>query len=746
MIAVVLSYGQKSPAFPGATITATEIMQADGDIQHPTPRQECRLLIRDSRKRLWTLGIENGGDERLNTTFQAVVLGRFEGVHWSEVSRLVRNGPVYAPTATADDKGGIYLAWSEWNVPNHIWIIRAIYFDGEKFTPPDGTPRWPVGPFNGNTMRPAMAMESSGRPFIAYELGRDHHFELHASTFDGSRWIDETIAAKDNNFRPSIAVDKSGRTWIAWDRFTGNDYDVVLRSRMPGGPWSDEILFFASKQDEQRPTLRVAPDGTLWVHTARRMAGIRDGKRVEMMGAPPASDEMFFDGGGRAWFFTGIGAFNPGAAGHPGVQRELQMTVLGGASPYHVTFEMPLGYRAPMLDDDGKLWNSTDDTIYRLNVGLPKPETGTPQVRDAGPLAGSKPPEPNPPHVPHQSITIGGESYTLFFGEQHTHLGEHPTDRTIEIWPDRFYLKAMRSGVLDFGAASEHDWQWMTASKYRYEQAYAATFDQPGTFLAFTGYEWSGDNYRRRRYGDRTVVFPTPYGPIFRITDPESDTPEKLHAKLKSIGAIDWAHHVGAPFATMDWTTHDAEVEPVMETVSQHGVYETYDRSNAVPVWLTKPPVGKTSIQDGLGAGHRFGLVGSSDSHSGLSGYSQGMFGIYAKSLTREAIMAAFRARHTFAIRGGEPMLVEFRLNDAFMGAEISHAPGSLRAAVHVAAQSPIIKVEIVRDGRYIYTRPGDQQKELRFDFADTDRGQYYYVRVWLEGDKYAWTSPVFVD
>ena len=750
-IAVVFCYGQKkgnrnAAAATGAeTITAPQIMQSDGDLQHPTPPQECRFLIRDSRQRLWTLGIENEGDDRLNATRQAVVLGRFEGVHWSQVNRLVTDWYVYAPTAVADDKGGLYIAWSEWNEPNQVWIIRALYFDGKNITPSPGTPRWPVGPFNGNTMRPAMAMESNGRPVVAYEFSRGHQFELHASTFDGSRWIDETVASKDNNFRPSMAIDKSGRTWIAWDRCTGDDYDVILRSRMPGGKWSDEIPFFAGKQDEQRPTLRGAPDGTVWVHTARRLAGIRDGKRVEMADAPAASDEMFFDNGGRAWFFNGVGAFNPGAAGHTAVARQLQMTVLGGANPYHVVYEMPLGYRAPLLDQNAQLWNATDDTIYRLNVGLPKPETGSPQVREAGPLSESKPAAPDPPHVPHQSITIGGESYTLFFGEQHTHLGEHPTDRTMEIWPDRFYLKAMRSGVLDFGAASDHDWQWMTASKYRYEQAYAAVFDQPGRFLAFTGYEWSGDNYRRRRFGDRTIVFPMVYGTIFRITDPESETPEKLHAKLKSIGAIDWAHHVGAPFATMDWTTHDPEVEPVMETVSQHGVYETYDRSNAVPVWLTKPPVGKTSIQDGLGAGHRFGLVGSSDSHSGLSGYSQGMFGIYARSLTRDSIMEAFRARRTFAVRGGEPMLVEFHLNDTFMGGEVLRVQGSLRAAVHVAAQSPILKIEIVRDGRYIYSRPGAQQKELRFDFTDSEHGKYYYVRVWLEGDKYAWTSPVFV-
>ena len=59
---------------------------------------------------------------------------------------------------------------------------------------------------------------------------------------------------------------------------------------------------------------------------------------------------------------------------------------------------------------------------------------------------------------------------------------------------------------------------------------------------------------------------------------------------------------------------------------------------------------------------------------------------------------------------------------------------------------SPIDKIEIVRDGRYIYTRPGEKGVDVRFDFTDSERGKYYYVRVWVTGDKYAWTSPVFVD
>ena len=259
-----------------------------------------------------------------------------------------------------------------------------------------------------------------------------------------------------------------------------------------------------------------------------------------------------------------------------------------------------------------------------------------------------------------------------------------------------------------------------------------------GSFLALSGYEWSGDHYRRRRFGDRTIIFPHPYSQVFRITDPESNTPQKLHAKLASIGAIDWAHHVGAPFAVMDWTTHDRTIEPVMEMVSGHGVYETYDRSAAVPVWLKKPPVGKTSIQDGLAMGKRFGLVGSSDSHSGISGYSQGMLAIYAESLTHDAIMDSLRHRRTFAVRGGEPLVVDFRINGHFMGQEIK-VDTPPRIQVGVKSPSAIEKIEVVRDGRYVYT-----SKLAKFDYQDTEIGTYYYIRIWLADDKYAWTSPIW--
>jgi len=507
---------------------------------------------------------------------------------------------------------------------------------------------------------------------------------------------------------------------------------VLVRSRKSGA-WSAEIPFFAGAEDEQRPSLRVASDNTVWVLAGKRLAGIHGGTRVEL--EKPAGgdfDEFLFDAAGRLWLFA------------EDKKQLTRIALLDGKTTSTQFLETPLGYRAPLFDRAGNLWDGGLTAIHRSRIGLTSSGPARLAVKASSRLDETKQAEAAPAHAPHETIQIEGVTYTLYFGEMHTHLTEHPTDRHIELWPDRFYLKAARSGVLDLASYSDHDWKAMTSSKYMAEQGYTSVLSRENEFLAFSGYEWSGDNQTRLRYGDRTIVFPRDYSPVFRITDPESDTPQKLHAKLQSIGAIDWAHHVGAPFAVMDWTTHDKVIEPIIETVSGHGVYETYDRPNAVPVWLKKPPVGKTSIQDGLGMGKRFGLVGSSDSHNGLSGYANGMLGIYAKSLTREAILDAFRNRRTFAIRGGEPLYLDFRINDSFMGREIK-SDGPPRLSVHVRAHSPIQKVEVVRDGKYVFTKDGSGP-ECQFEYKDTAKGNYYYVRVWLEGDKYAWSTPAWVD
>ena len=102
--------------------------------------------------------------------------------------------------------------------------------------------------------------------------------------------------------------------------------------------------------------------------------------------------------------------------------------------------------------------------IFRLHQDLPPAGAGSIETRSAGPAGEAVATAPPPPRT-HETLEIDGKKYNLYFGEMHTHLGEFPGDRTIELWPDRFYLKAEQSGILDFASISDHDWRWQTGRK-----------------------------------------------------------------------------------------------------------------------------------------------------------------------------------------------------------------------------------------------------------------------------------------
>ena len=614
-------------------------------------------------------------------------------------------------------------------------------------------------------MRPSIAVQSDGSPVVAWESARRGAVRIAVAAMRNGAWQERIVTPDEGfNFRPNVSTDGSGAVWLAYDQWVDGDYDVYVRT-LRGGRWSEEVAFFASEEDEQRPVVRFAADGTAWIHASKRVAGIRDGKRVELPEAAgefvdgmATLDEFQIDTSGRFWFLRQAASYTPGNPGYrAGRSPSSEGAWFDGTSLQPFTLEVAIGYRAPVFEKGG-FWHATDMMVYR-NVVEPVPASVSGELANVA-LGETKPTRPRETRASDRQLEVDGETYTLYFGELHTHLSEHPGDRTIEMWTDRYYMNAMEDGVLNLGATSDHDWPSMTNSKYRVEQSYANVLSAPGRFEGFASYEWSGNAATRRRYGDRTVVFTQRFSPIFRITDPASDTLEELHRNLAGVNAIDWVHHVGAPWGAMDWSKYDPIAEPVVEVTSMHGIYETYDRARAVPDWMRRPPVGKTSIQDGLGYGKRFGLVGSSDRHDGISGYNTGMFGVFAKELTRESVVDALRERRSYAVRGGERVLLDFRVNGTFQGGEAAMGDGPPELAVKVRAESPVEKVEVVSNGEYIYThKPAAESAEAEFTYLDSGGpapGTYYYVRVWLKGrsvsdylrqevGKYAWSSPVWL-
>ena len=737
--------------------------QQNGNWHHITTRQECRSVVLGSEGTAFTVGVESNGSNLFNATRQYIALNAWKGDHFVALGKVSeRDGYVYTPAMAADAQGGVWIAWSQFNEIERDWDVYARHFHGSRFGKVTR-----VSLNGGPDTRPSILVRPDGAPMVAWEAGTKGSIQIMSAVLRDGAWQEEAVTnTAAFNFRPFLATDRGGTIWLAWDRWVNGDYDVYLR-RQSRDNWSDETAILASDTDEQRPVIRIAPNNTVWIHAGKRVAGVKDGKRYELPEAAESFvagletlEEFQIDGHGHMWFFSETKT--DGTSGN--VAPSLGETAAGwfdGRSVTPFTYGSGIGYRAPVCDSEGAFWHATQWTMLRAwDDAMATNRAAAIVGREiAGPLGETKAAKPVPSHVPHFQLELDGEKYTLYWGEQHTHLRERPTDRILEFWIDRYYLNAWHRGVLDFAAASDHDWQSMTSSKYRFEQSYANTIGKLGEFEGFSGYEWSGDRFARRRYGDRTIVYTRDYSPVFRITDPASDTPAELHGKLAAFDALDWVHHVGAPWAVMDWSLHDPVAEPVMEITSNHGIYETYDRDRAVPDWLRRDPVGDSSIQTGLGQGKKFGFVGSSDRHGGISGYATGMLGVYAKDLTRGSILEALRARRTLAVRGGEPTLVDFRLNGVFQGGEVAAQDGGQNLNVRVEAQSPIDYIEIIRDGQYIYThRPEGDVKKTDFTYRDTapvKAGTYYYVRAWMKGQttlldgrksgKYAWSSPAWL-
>ena len=106
------------------------------------------------------------------------------------------------------------------------------------------------------------------------------------------------------------------------------------------------------------------------------------------------------------------------------------------------------------------------------------------------------------------------------------------------------------------------------------------------------------------------------------------------------------------------------------------------------------------TIQYGLEQGHKFGIMASTDQHSGYPGsYGDGRIGVLAPSLTRDAIWEAMRTRHVCAATG-DKISIDFRLNDAFMGDVVRG--NSRRIYLNITGESCIDYVDIVKNGQIL--------------------------------------------
>ncbi|NHI20025.1 hypothetical protein H9L10_11115 [Phycicoccus endophyticus] len=246
------------------------------------------------------------------------------------------------------------------------------------------------------------------------------------------------------------------------------------------------------------------------------------------------------------------------------------------------------------------------------------------------------------------------------WGDTQGQTGETVGAGTLE----SFFRYGRDVALLDFVTHSANDFQVDNAA-YERSLAMCDAFTEDGRFVAFGGFEWSGNTAVG---GDHNVLYAdSAQAPLLRSShalvedlgdlDTDARTATDLYRAIEERGleAV-CVPHVGGRRVNLGLL--EPAHAPVLEIVSVHGWFE----------WL---------VLDALRLGHVVGVVGASDDHSGRPGSSyptlpvfgvrNGLAAVCTDDLSRRGIQRAMRARHTYATTG-ERILLDVRADGHRMG------------------------------------------------------------------------------
>ena len=336
----------------------------------------------------------------------------------------------------------------------------------------------------------------------------------------------------------------------------------------------------------------------------------------------------------------------------------------------------------------------------------------------------------------------------LLWADLHGHSGRSDGTGT----PADFLRYARDVAGLDAAALTDHDHFGLrfldrTPALWREIRETTEAFHEPGRFVTLHGYEWT--NWI---FGHRHVLWFDGGGEVIGSTDPGSDEPEELWARLAGQPALTIAHHPGGGPVPIDWSIPpDPTFEPVVEIVSVHGSSECLECPERI-----YSPVPGGFVRDALARGWRLGIVGSGDTHDGHPGVGApegrtlGLAAIFAERLERDALLAALRARRVYATSGPR-IVLRFEVSGVGMGGVLRVRDPRAPREIHVRAvgTAPIARIDCVKSGEVLFSVAGDggESLELRAeDPAQVQPGEHLYVRVQQADGGLAWSSPVWVE
>jgi len=329
-----------------------------------------------------------------------------------------------------------------------------------------------------------------------------------------------------------------------------------------------------------------------------------------------------------------------------------------------------------------------------------------------------------------------------YWGDLHGQSGETVGVNTI----DEYFAFGRDLAFLDVMSHQANDFQ-ITGAFWNRINDVTEALNRDGEFVAFPGYEWSGNTPVG---GDHNVFFRHTGRPIRRSShalledrsdlDSDANTTADLFEALRAEDCVVYAHVGGRP---ADIGRDDGgRIRTAVEVHSDWGTFE----------WIMK---------DSFARGYRLGLVCNSDGHKGRPGASHpgasqfgalgGLTCFLADRLSRDGIFAALRRRHHYGTTGCR-MFLDVRAafptgatlhatdprhgpsatsdtDEAIMGDIVGTADGRVRLRVEVAAQAPVIRVDVLNGPDVIASVAGYDTAELGDRIRVTFHGAEYRGR-----------------
>lgn len=354
-----------------------------------------------------------------------------------------------------------------------------------------------------------------------------------------------------------------------------------------------------------------------------------------------------------------------------------------------------------------------------------------------------------------------GFSDSVYWGDLHSH-----GDASFDGVGTHAFEYARDVAHLDFYALTDHVEVWPVA---RWEELRAEVVKhyRAGAFVTLLAYEgtfgppWGHHNVYFR--GTDGIALGSSAGTLLDLWD-----------HLRHGDALTIPHHTGVAFSTRneghlpggaspnpDWKYHDANLRPLIEIYSGHGLCETFDPGHPLSYENSDFSI-NTSVQgphyatDAWLQGLQLGVVCSSDNHRGQPGRSElGLTAVFASELTREQIFDSLRDRRCYGTTG-QRILMAFDVEGVPMGGRVVKS-GALTMNIEVHGTGDIEWVELVgvdQEAGTVTCRRRWVPRALDFatrwvEHAPIRRGNYY-VRLRQTEDYrrrpvMAWSSPVWV-